>query len=129
MDLTEHLLATLAEEATEVAQACTKALRFGGVRRHSTTERTPMDTKTQRKHLTEYNDAARQIELAQVCINVLEAMRGNAATRCIRTLKAEQQRALTKMDAAANRLGAPYPTPTRDFEPMGRTTSGSIGMP
>ena len=29
MNLTEHLLTTLAEEATEVAQACAKALRFG----------------------------------------------------------------------------------------------------
>ena len=29
MNLTEHLLVTLAEEAAEVAQACTKALRFG----------------------------------------------------------------------------------------------------
>lgn len=74
-----------------------------------------MDTKTQRKHLEEYTDAARQIELAQVCINVLEAMRGDAATRCIRTLKREQDRALTKMDAAAERLGAPYPTPARAF--------------
>ena len=82
-----------------------------------------------RKHLNEYTDAARQIELAQVCINVLEAMKGNAATQCIRTLKAAQQSALTEMDRAAELLGAPYPAPVRDFEPMGRTTSGAIGMP
>jgi hypothetical protein len=88
-----------------------------------------MDPKTQRKHLTEYTDAARQIELAGVCINVLEAMRGDIAVRCINALKAEQQRALKKLDKAAERLGAPYPTPARDFEPMGRTTSGAIGMP
>ena len=60
---------------------------------------------SKRKHLNEYTDAARQIELAQVCINVLEAMRGNTATRCIRALKAEQQSALTKMDRAAELLG------------------------
>ena len=88
-----------------------------------------MDTKTQRKHLTEYTYAARQIELAGVCINVLEAMRGAAAIHCITSLKAEQQRALKKMDKAAEQLGAPYPTLACDFEPMGRTTSGAIGMP
>lgn len=40
MNLTEHLLATLAEEATEVAQACTKALRFGLEQGYPGTDRT-----------------------------------------------------------------------------------------
>jgi len=69
-----------------------------------------MSTK-QRKHLNDYTDAARQIELAGACINVLEMMRGTTAERCIKALRAEQHRSLTRLDKAAERLGAPYPSP------------------
>ena len=61
-----------------------------------------------RKLLNAYTDACRQIELAQVCIDVLERMRGAVATHCIHRLKAEQQRALKLLDANAAKLGAPY---------------------
>jgi len=62
-----------------------------------------------RKHLEDYTDAARDIELAEVAIDVLEKMSGATAQRLIKTLKYLQQRALTRLDAAAAKLGAPYP--------------------
>ena len=82
-----------------------------------------------RKILNEYTDHARTIELAQVCIRALEAMRGATAASCIRALQSEQKRALKKLDKAAELLGAPYQVIARELEPMGRTTSGAIGMP
>jgi hypothetical protein len=67
-----------------------------------------MDKKTRRKHLNEYTEAARQIELAAVAICVLEGLDGAAAVRCIAALQKEQQRALKRMDRCAEMLGAPY---------------------
>ena len=66
-------------------------------------------TADRHKALNAYTDACRQIELAQVCIDVLERMRGAIATHCIHRLQAEQQRALKLLDANAAKLGAPYP--------------------
>lgn len=48
------------------------------------------------------------MELAEVCVRVLESMRGTTALRCIKSLKVEQQRVLQQMDEAAEKLGAPY---------------------
>jgi hypothetical protein len=68
-----------------------------------------MSKKTPREVLDDYTTAARNIELAGAAINVLEMMNGAVALRCINALNADQQRWLTKLDAAADRLGAPYP--------------------
>ena len=70
--------------------------------------------KTRRDYLNDYTDAAREIELAGCCISILEGMRGSAATRCIKAMQQEQQRALKRLDAAAVALGAPYPAKKRD---------------
>ncbi len=61
-----------------------------------------------RKHLNDFADANRQIELAEACIRTLEAMRGTTAQHCIAKLKREQQAALKRLDRAAEKLGAPY---------------------
>jgi hypothetical protein len=67
-----------------------------------------MDTKKQREHLRAYTLAARQIELAGVAIGVLEGMNTREASQAIKTLQRGQQRQLKLLDAAAERLGAPY---------------------
>lgn len=69
---------------------------------------TTMDAKTKRKHLREYDHASTGIELAEVCINILERLRDPAGQRCIKLLKASQQRQLKILDKAAEMLGAPY---------------------
>ena len=71
---------------------------------------TPAQTaKQRRKWLNETLDEARQIELAEICIKTLEAMRfGTFRNAAIDRLKKEQQRALKAMDKAAEKLGAPY---------------------
>ena len=67
-----------------------------------------MDQKKQREHLNDYTNAARQIELAGVAIRVLEGMNVPEALRAIKTLERSQQKQLALMDAAAEKLGAPY---------------------
>lgn len=67
-----------------------------------------MDAKTKRKHLDEYWNAARDIELAEVCIRILEGLRDPAGQRCIKALMDGQQRQIKRMDKAAESIGAPY---------------------
>ena len=67
-----------------------------------------MAANTKRQHLKDFQVAARKMELAEVCVGILEEMSGAAAQRCIKTLKAEQRRVLKQMDVAAEKLGAPY---------------------
>lgn len=69
-----------------------------------------MSTKTQRKHLEDYTDAAREIELSGAAVSVLEGMRSAEAQRAIKLMHTVQQRRLKHLDAAAEKLGAPYPT-------------------
>lgn len=68
-----------------------------------------MSLTEKRRHLDDYHRASRDMELAQVCIDILEQMQDKARTKCIKELKAAQQRQLRELDAAAERLGAPYP--------------------
>jgi hypothetical protein len=68
-----------------------------------------MKTKTPRDHLESYTDAAREIELAGVAIRVLEGLRSAEGARCIKLLEAMQRRQIPLLDAAAAKLGAPYP--------------------
>jgi len=67
-----------------------------------------MDQKKQRHHLAVYTLAARQIELAGVAIRVLEGMNTREAVQAIRILERGQQVQLKRLDAAAEKLGAPY---------------------
>lgn len=62
-----------------------------------------------RDHLNDYTDAAREIEIAGVAIKALECMRSVEAARAIKMLHVAQQRHLKRLDAAAAKLGAPYP--------------------
>lgn len=64
----------------------------------------------QRRILNDYTDAARQLELAGVAINVLEGMNTAEAAKAIKLLERGQQRLVVLLDAAAAKLGAPYPT-------------------
>ena len=59
-----------------------------------------------RKHLNDYGAARRNIELTEAAIDLLEKVTG--AQKVIATLKKSQQKHLTKLDAAAAKLGAPY---------------------
>lgn len=68
-----------------------------------------MNAKKMRSLLNAYHEGARKMELAEACISLLEILRGEAAQRCIQEMKSVQQEALTQMDAAAERMGAPYP--------------------
>lgn len=68
-----------------------------------------MKTRTPREHLNDYTDAAREIELAGVAIKVLEGLRSAEGARCIKLLEGMQRRQIPLMDAAAAKLGAPYP--------------------
>ena len=67
-----------------------------------------MDAKKRRQYLSEYTDAAREIELAGVAIKVLEGLRSAEGARCIKLLESMQQRQIRLLDAAAANLGAPY---------------------
>jgi len=64
---------------------------------------------TQREHLNAYTTAVRDLELTDTAIEILERVTGVASQRCIKALKAEQQRHLKRLDVAAAKLGAPYP--------------------
>jgi hypothetical protein len=68
-----------------------------------------MNAKAKRKHLDEFSTAFRDIEFAEACIETLERLSGATPRRCIKQLKHYQQQALRRMDAAAEKLGAPYP--------------------
>lgn len=65
-----------------------------------------MDAKTRRKHLNEYKNALRDLELTELAIEILEKVTG--AQRVIATLKRSQHKHLSRLDAAAEKLGAPY---------------------
>ena len=77
-----------------------------------------MTTKTQRQHLNDYTQAAREIELMGAAVTLLENLLMQESAQAIRVLKRGQQRALKHLDAAAAKLGAPYPgttaTPAKD---------------
>lgn len=62
-----------------------------------------------RKHLNEYVRERLDMERAQMCINILEIMSDPVGDRCIKLLKASQQRQLKRMDKHAAAMGAPYP--------------------
>lgn len=65
-----------------------------------------MDEKTKRKHLLEYTDACRDIELTEAAIQLLERVSNTASV--VSTLKRRQHTHLRRIDAAAAKLGAPY---------------------
>ena len=65
-----------------------------------------MDEKTRRKHLDDYTRACRDIELTGVAIEILEGV-SNAAS-VVTALKRRQQTHLRRIDAAAEKIGAPY---------------------
>ncbi len=65
-----------------------------------------MDAKTKRKHLNDYSAACRDIELTEAAIGILERVTG--ANGVVATLKKKQQVQLRRIDAAAEKLGAPY---------------------
>ncbi len=67
------------------------------------------DPKKQREHLRVYTAATRAMELHEAAIRVLEGAGTTEAERAIVMLKRAQQRQLVRLDAAAARLGAPYP--------------------
>ena len=67
-----------------------------------------MDAKKQRQHLRDYTEAARNLELHGAAIRVLEGLLTPEAAAAIRVLKRGQQKQLKRLDAAAERLGAPY---------------------
>ncbi|MBK8772222.1 MAG: hypothetical protein IPM06_17615 [Rhizobiales bacterium] len=65
-----------------------------------------MGEKTKRKHLNDYSHAHRDIELTEAAINILERVSG--AQTVVKALKRKQQVHLRRLDAAAEKLGAPY---------------------
>lgn len=65
-----------------------------------------MDAKTKRKHLNDYTDACRDIELTEAAIGILESVTGAAGV--VATLRRKQRSHLRRIDAAAAKLGAPY---------------------
>jgi hypothetical protein len=69
-----------------------------------------VDPKKQREHLRAYTAAARAMELHEVAITVLEGAATIEAARAIILLKRAQVRQLNLLDAAAAKLGAPYPS-------------------
>ena len=62
-----------------------------------------------RKILMEYASASRNIELAHAATLLLECMNAPEASKAIAILQRCQQKQLVKLDAAAKKLGAPYP--------------------
>jgi len=67
-----------------------------------------MDQKKQRQYLRDYTTAARNIELNEAAIRVIESLITREAETAIKVLKRGQQRQLKLLDAAAEKLGAPY---------------------
>ena len=65
-----------------------------------------MDSKTKRKHLDDHARASKDIELTEAAILILERVSG--CNGVIEILKKKQQGQLRKIDAAAEKLGAPY---------------------
>ena len=65
-----------------------------------------MDAKAKRKHLNDHSAASRDIELTEVAISILEHVTGAASI--VKVLKKKQQVFLRRIDAAAEKLGAPY---------------------
>lgn len=65
--------------------------------------------KTPREHLEDYTYAARALEMQELCIGILEHQGSQASMRCVDILKRDQQVQLRRLDAAAAKLGAPYP--------------------
>jgi hypothetical protein len=65
-----------------------------------------MDAKTTRKYLADHARASKDIELTEAAISILERVSG--CNGVIETLKKKQQAQLRKIDAAAEKLGAPY---------------------
>lgn len=65
------------------------------------------DAKTRRKHLREYSAAHGDIELTGAAIGILERVSGTE--KAIKMLQKLQHKQLDRMDAAAEKLGAPYP--------------------
>lgn len=65
-----------------------------------------MDAKTKRKHLNDYRSAHRDIELTEAAIQLLERVSNTASV--VATLKRRQHTHLRRLDAAAEKLGAPY---------------------
>lgn len=65
-----------------------------------------MDAKTKRKHLADHARASKDIELTEAEILILERVSGCGGV--VETLKKKQQVQLRKIDAAAEKLGAPY---------------------
>ena len=63
-----------------------------------------------REILERYTDHHRDMELADMAIEIIERMSGRySRLRIVAALKAGQQRSLVGMDKAAEQLGAPYP--------------------
>jgi flagellin-specific chaperone FliS len=68
-----------------------------------------MSTNPRRKILLIYAAAVRDLELAEAAIRIIEGMNLHSRTsRCIDLLKKQQQISLKRLDAAAEKLGAPY---------------------
>lgn len=67
-----------------------------------------MDAKEKRKHLNDYSVAHRDLELTEAAISLLENVTGTQ--RVIAALKKSQRKHLDRLDAAAEKLGAPYGT-------------------
>jgi hypothetical protein len=67
-----------------------------------------MNQRNQRKHLLDYAVAAKNLELSEVAIKVLEGVNTSESRIAIRALKRGQQKQLNLLDAAAEKLGAPY---------------------
>ena len=67
------------------------------------------DKKTPRQHLEDYTYVLRSMEIQQVAIDLLDHLGTAGSMRAVAILKRDQQVQLRKLDAAAARLGAPYP--------------------
>ena len=67
-----------------------------------------MDASKQRERLRAYQAAARNIELAEAAIGILERVDTFEARTAINTLKRGQNKQLKLLDASAAKLGAPY---------------------
>lgn len=66
---------------------------------------------TPHDHLRDYAKAHRDIELADVAIEILERVTG--CRSIVDSLKRKQQTFLRRMDSAAEGLGAPYKKGTK----------------
>lgn len=75
------------------------------------------DQKMQRKHLNDYTTAARVIEISGAAIVMLEQLGTTEAMQACRALHRGNRRQLKLLDAAAARLGAPYPHGVRAVPP------------